>query len=384
LISVADQSHLWTRHYERSVKDILATQDEIAGAIAVVLRAGFVADPRPRATRRHLPDPESLSLYWKGRYYRVQRTPEGRQRSVAFFEQALGRDKDYAAAHAALAEVSATIWFHREGDDPAGALARARESAARAIQLDDTLAEPHAVIGLIRLFYDRDWPAAERAYRRALELNPSHGQAHQMYALGLTSRGRFDEAIAESRMALDLDPLTFVVSPDFGVVLYLARRYDEAIERTRGTDVNTFSARGLLGMCNAGKGEHETAIREFEQALALGDRYSYLLGRLTHAYAAAGRAADARRTLTELEGRIEQDTASHAHVAIAHAALGQIDEAFDHLAIACDRFEADANFIGVEPLFDGLHDDPRFAALLKRLGLPASLLQRRSAQGTDR
>lgn len=380
LISVADQSHLWTRHYERDVEDILATQDEIAEAIAVVLRSGFVTDPRPRSSRRHVPAPDVLNLYWKGRHYRVQRTPASRQLSMACFREALDKDPAYAAAHAALAEVSATAAFHGEGTDPAGALERARESAARAIELDDTLAEPHAVIGLISFYYDWDWPAAEQAFRRAIALNPSHGQAHQMYAMGLTSRGRFDEAIAQSRMAIALDPLTFIVSPDFGVLLYLARRYDEAIERTRRTDLNQFSARGLLGMCLAGKGDYAAAIAEFEQALVLGDRFSYLLARLAHAYQSAGRNADAGRLLAELEERVEKATASHAHVAIAYAALGRKDEAIDQLGKACDRKEADANFIGVEPLFDSLHSDPRFAVLLQRLGLPASLLRQGAAR----
>ena len=369
LIEAGNQSHLWAEAYDRDLSGSLAVCDEVAQAIAKALRPKSLQHAVGGLPKPYTPDPEAVQLYWKGRYFRRQKLEDGLQKAIIQFKEAIARDPAYAPAHAALADAYATLGF--TGMTPASeVMPKAREAAERARQLDPTLAEAYGSLAWIDFFYDRNWPQAENNFRRALEINPSYVKAHNMYAIGLASRSRFAEAIKESETAIALDPLSFLTRNDAGVILYAARRYDPAIRRARQTlelQPGNASAHHLLGVCESGRGRYPAAIIEFEKALAASERYSSLLGRLGFAYAKIGNVSKARALLVELA---HTENAAAIHSAIIHIGLGEIDRAFELLDKSERLREADLTFVGFEPMFDSVRADPRFVALLKRIGLP--------------
>lgn len=371
LVAAADESCLWSETYERDAKDLFSLPRQIARAVTATLQLPLVSGRSQWTVPQPAADPDALRLYWKGRYFRKQPGPEGLRKSVEYYQQALLRDPGYAPAHAALAEAYATMGFHRLAP-PAELIPKAKASAQKALDSDNALAEPHAVLAWIRFFHDWDWPAAERGFRRALELDPSHAKTHTWYALGLISQGRYEEAIAESRVAQELDPLAYAVASDLGVVLYAARRYDETVrwaQRALAANPKFTPARVLLGLCYVAEGRYQEAISEYRKALESSERYSYVLAALGYACALSGRPEEARRLLREIKNTTPGEDPYYAHIAVIYAGLGDKDGAFESLERAFRRREADLLFIRVERAFDSLRGDPRFASLLERVGL---------------
>jgi len=333
LVNVADGYHLWSERYDRELDDVFAVQDEIASAIAKRLEvtlAGVIDKPLVKAPTKNL---EAYQLYLKGRQLWNKRGA-GLRAGLELFEQALQLDREYAPAHAGVADAYTLLAFY-SFMRPADAMPRAKTAAQRAVALAPGLAEAHAALGFISLTYDRNWEAATRELRRALDLNPSLVAARiwrSVYLWGIERR--FDEAIAEARRATDLDPLAPHPLVQLGMNLLVARRHDEAIRALRRAaelDATGFLAHYYLGVAYRYRNMLAEAIAALETAAARSGRHPWPVGALCVAYAAAGKSTDAQALHDEVVARSRREYVQPSAFVFAYAQLGRIDEAFEYL-----------------------------------------------------
>src|SRR5216684_3264842 len=234
LIRAATDEHIWAEEYQREFRSILEVQEEVTRSIAEQIEVTLTPEDRMRLAAKHPVDPEAHENYLKGRYYFNQRTQDALNKSIASFQHAIARDSGYALAYSGLADAYAMLGF-RGGFPSKGALSRAKAAALKAIELDDTLAEPHASLAFIAETHEWDWATAEREYKRALELNPGDARAHHWYAGYLMYVGRFEDGISEARRARDLDPLSLPINNALAGRLLVAGRYNEALEQVQKT-----------------------------------------------------------------------------------------------------------------------------------------------------
>jgi tetratricopeptide (TPR) repeat protein len=303
LVDVTADSQLWGQQYNRKFSEIVPVQEEIAKEVSEKLRLRPTGEEQKRLTKHYTENPEAHQLYMKGRYLWNRRTGETLQRAAEYFQQAIDKDPSYALAWAGLADCYAVYGFYGVLP-PKEANPKAKEAAIRALALDDTLAEAHATLAFVKTSYDWDWPSAEREFKRAIELNPNYATAHQWYSNLLDGTGRVDEAIAEAKRAQEADPVSPIISTATGQALYFARRHDQAIEPLRKAlemDPSFWLAHRLLAMVYEQSGRYEEAIAEGQKALSLTEGAPSGLAVLGHAYAAAGRRADAQKVVTELK-----------------------------------------------------------------------------------
>ena len=296
LVDARDNSHLWGEQYNRKLTDILAVQEEIAREISTKLRSRLTGEEQKRVTKRYTENTEAYQLYLKGRYHLNRLTDEGFMKGREYFQQAIDRDPNYALAYAGLAD-SYNMLGGWNALAPKEVFPKARAAAMKALELDDTLAEAHTALGTIKLFYDWDWSGAERAFKRAVEINQSYADAHLMYGYYLSAMGRFDEALARMRRAQELDPLTLAKVAGIGDVLYYQRQYDRAIEQYQKTlemDPNSGFAYWSLGNVYVQKGMYEQAIAEYQKAIPLSGDSPDELASLGYAYALSGRRREAQ------------------------------------------------------------------------------------------
>ena len=362
---------IWGDRYERRAADILNLQAEISRKISENLRTKLSGEEEDRLSQRQTTNSEAYQTYLKGRYHWNKRTQEGIERGIEYFTEAIKLDPEYALAYAGIADSYALLGaVEYAALPPAEAMRLAREATLRALEIDDTLAEAHASLAYVRIF-DWDWAEAEREYRRSIELNPSYATAHHWYAHYLTAMGRQTEAVVEMMRARELDPLSLPINAGLGWHYYLTRQYDEAIREYRKTlelDENFYMAHFLLGMAYEQVSKYDEALSSYDRAIKLSGGSPAMLAAPGHAYAMTGRHDEARRVLGELHAASAQGFVSPYHVAVIHAALGETDRAFDWLARASDAQSEALIWLAVDPLLDALRTDPRFAALMARIG----------------
>jgi serine/threonine-protein kinase len=370
LVDVRDNRQLWGETYNRKLADLMAVQEEISQDITAKLRLRLTGEEKKRLTRRHTEDPEAFQAYLVGRYHWNKRTEEGFKKALGHFEQALKKDPGYAPAYAGLADCYAVL-----GDyaylPPAEAYPKAAEAARTALRLDDTLPEAHASLAFVKVQYDWDWAGAEKEYRRALELNPNYATAHQWYSEYLTALGRHDEALAEIKRARELDPLSPIIHAVLGRALYFARRYDESAAQCRQTlamDSEFGAAYLFLGRARVMEGKYDDGLAALQEARRLLGGTS-IEAEIAHAYASAGRKEEARQALERLKEAAKTRYVSAGRLALVHVALGENDQAFALLEEAYRERSDSLVVIKVEPRLDPLRPDPRFASLMKRVGL---------------
>jgi TolB-like protein/Tfp pilus assembly protein PilF len=366
LIKVADGFHLWSHTYEGETKDIFAIQDDLTSSIARALR--LPARRQPAAVRSPR-DTEAYDLYLKGQYFKDRVTAEDLFKSVRFLEQAVRKDPAYAPAHAALADAYATIAYHEVAPDR-DVIAKAKAAAARALGLDGTQAEAHALLAWIRFFYDWDWKDAEPGLRRALELNPNSARTHDWYSQGLLAAGRFKEALAESKQALVLDPLSYRVSTNLCVILYCAHRYDDAIRQCRqAIEINPhyYQAHTLLGASLREKHKYAEAAAALGTSLKEYPGEPDAVAHLAVVQAALGRRDEPLKSIGELENPPRHQPKPYYQLAFLYSVLGDKSRAFDALEKAYRERASDMLFLSVDPAFDSLRGDPGFRALEKKL-----------------
>ena len=373
LIRGATDEHIWSEEYPREYRSLLEVQEEVARRIAEQIQISLTPEDRARLASTHAVDPEAHENYLKGRYYFNQRTGDALNKSIASFQQAIATDSRYALAYSGLADAYAMLGF-RGGFPSKDALSRAKTAALKAIELEETLAEPHTSLAFIAETHEWDWATAEREYKRALELNPSDARAHNWYAGYLMYVGRFDEGISEAKCARDLDPLSLPINNALAGRLLAGSHYDEALKQVQKTlelDAHFAPAHQTLGWVYLHSGKHEEAIREFQDALQLsGTADTDLQLDLGIAYAVTGKQDEARRILAKLENLHEQGVVPSGSVAILHGALGEPNEAFAWLEKAYKERDPQLTYIKAGRRFEPLRKDPRFTELVHRVGLP--------------
>ncbi len=372
LIDTADGHHLWADTYDREVRDIFGTEDEIAHAITTALKA-YVAIPGGGRTaqRGRTPDPETHELFLRGQY--LVNGP-GRQdpgRGLKLLEQALARMPDYAPAHLAMS-VALMRMALEEPTATWDLVTRARRAATRAMELDPGLADAHAQLAWITFTYDWDPVDAERQFKQAIALNPSAAPAYHRYSLLLMAERRFEQAMVLSRQAIELDPLAPLVRSNRALILLCAHRYREAIAQAREAMELTspyFRTYTYLGSAYVGEGRMPDAIAAYKSAVAAAPDDPDALASLGRAYALAGDHSHALQVLADLLRPDRQEPASHYELAFLYAGLGDRDKACGALEAAVAQHENDLVFLDVDPLFDNVRADPRVEAVVRRVGI---------------
>jgi TolB-like protein/DNA-binding winged helix-turn-helix (wHTH) protein/Flp pilus assembly protein TadD len=381
LIRVSDQTHLWAENYDRDLNDVLEIESELGRTIAQEVQLNLTPQRQIALSRTRTIDPEAYDLYLKGRYYWNQRTPVGIKESMAYFQQAVARDPDFALAYAGMADaynISNIVGAYTAKES----LPQARAAAEKAIQLDPSLAEAHAALGMEKSHYEFDFPGAEREFLKAIELNPNSAYAHLFYSnCYLLPMGRTAEAIAENQKALALDPLSLPIHNFMGMSYYFAGDYEKAYQQYQHTiamDPTFPLAHEYFSALLITMGRYEQAIQEKEQ--------SELLGGMSPKEAAA----EAEAALNAFrnggakgywQGILEMTLARQNHgkesvvasdMVVLYALVGDKDKAFSWLDKAYDAREGAAiTLLKCDPYFKNLRGDPRFLAMLRRMGLPA-------------
>jgi serine/threonine protein kinase/tetratricopeptide (TPR) repeat protein len=372
LVDLRDNKQLWGEQYERKASDLLAMQHDIAQEITGNLRLKLSGTEQSRMNKHYTENPEAYQLYLKGRYFWNRFSPTDHQKAAQYFNQAIAKDPTYALAYTGLADTygaSATNgWIPSTEAYP-----KAMAAVKKALELDETLAEAHCTSGALTMFYLLDWATAEREYKRAIELNPNYSETFEVYSYLLTATGRLTEAIEIARRGSELDPLSIPLSNDLGQAYYLARRYDEAIKQYQKTNEMDPSHNGTysgLGYAYDQKGMYAEAIASYQKGIALSERTTAFLAAMGHAYAASGRKGEALKILDEMKEVSKQKYVSPYDLAILYTGLGDKDQAIEQLNKAYEEHAGWIIDLKVEPKFDPLRSDPRFADLIRRLGLP--------------
>ena len=373
LIRAATEEHIWAGEYQREYHRILEVQEEIARNIVEQIELNLTPEERVRLASKPPVDPQAYENYQRGRYYFSQRTEDALHKSIASFQQAITSDPDYAPAYSGLAEANAMLGL-RGGLPSKNALVSAKKAALKAIELDNSLAEPHASLAFVAETYEWDWPTAEREYKQSLDLNPGYAQAHNWYGGYLTYMGRFDEGIAEAMRARELDPLSLPINNALAGRLLAAGRYDDALREVRKTlelDEHFAAAHQTLGWLYLHSGKQNEAIREFQNAVELsGATDNDLKLDLGFAYAVSNRQNEARKILVQLEQMQQQGLVPAASVGVMYGALGETDKAFTWLEKAYEERDPQLVYLKAGRRFEPLRKDPRFGQLVRRVGLP--------------
>jgi len=373
LLDVQAGSQLRGERYNRKLSDIFALEEEIARKISDSLRMKLSGEEKSRLAKRSTDNSEAYQLYLRGRLYWTRRSPEDVQKGAGYFQKAIEKDPAYALAYSGLADCYSILACYSilPGKD---AYARAKAAAVAAVAFDDELAEGHASLAFIRAYCDCEWQAAEKGYKRALEVNPGYWVTPYWYALLLSTRGRYEEAEHQIRHAQELEPLSAPVMFGAAVNSIASQRYSEAIDRClNGLENNPdhFILWYFLALAYQCQMRYPDAIKEFEKAVdRSGAKVSWVVGALGNAHAVSGNREQAERMLSELLARADRELIDYSGAALIYAGLGDAENALTFLEKACDvRGGMLAVTIGFDPRFDALRPEPRFQGVLKRMNL---------------
>jgi eukaryotic-like serine/threonine-protein kinase len=369
LIDARADRHLWAESFERSSRDVLALQDELASAIAREIHVQLTPAEQSRLTSARGVNPEGYDAYLKGRYFFNRPSDENLQKAIAYFEQAIALNPTFVPAHSGLSD--AVLWAgYNEGFLTASeARPRAKAAAEKAVELDDQSAEAHTSLAVFKLFYEYDWAGCEVEFRRAIALNPNYAFAHDQFGLGLAFQGRLEESIAESRRAAELDPLSPQIPLDSIFAFAWLRQYQKAKDQARRTaelDPTFFFAPWGYGWIDIQAGNVRDAIPQFEKAKTMGAP-AFVSAWLAYAYGASGDRTRALRELEELKRISLRGSVTAFNLALVSLGLGDHARAVSQLEQA---HAADSQWLGWlkgDRTFDPLRSDPRFAALMKKL-----------------
>jgi len=372
LVRVADGARLWGQQYERPLSDLQAIRDEIGERLTEHLRGKAPTRAARKVTRDGAHGSPSYQAYLRGRHLWNRWTPDSMRSAVRQYDEAISLEPTNALAWSGLAEAWATLG-EAKAVAPADAFPRARAAALRALELDAQQPEAHVSLGLVRRFWEWDWSGSESAFRRAIELAPGYALAHMWYGYLLSGLGRHDEALAEMRLALDLDPLSLITLASSGGVYFFARRYEEAValhRRAVGIDPEFLPARSDFARSLEYSGRTGEAVEQYERVLRqAGASMADPSSGLANALAVAGRTDEVRAMLAELSRRRAESYVSPWTLASIHAGLGDTGESLDWLERAFEERDPALAWLKVHPRFDALRAEPRFQALLARLRL---------------
>ncbi len=369
LVDVRNNKLLWGEQYDGRMADLLTTQREIASTITQKLQLKLSGEEKA-LTKQYETNSEAYQLYLKGRFHFARRTRDDMFKSIELFQQAVRLDPNFALAYVGIAESYSSIPSYPYAS-PAECVPQAKEAIARALQLDPNLPQAHTVAGMIAAAHDWDYPMAEREFKRALELDPNVALTHYRYAwVYLSPMGRHDEAVAEMKRAMELEPLSIQQGANFAAVLLYARRFDEAVEQARKTyelDPNHVGAQRWLAHTYNAKGMYIEALSVSEDVSRQDYAYRAHTG---YSYAMLGRRSEAQATINRSKEAEKSHYVMSYWTAVTYAALGEKDAAFAELEKSYQHRDWFLQRLKVDPFMDSLRGDPRFAEMVRRVGLP--------------
>ncbi|MEK6322717.1 MAG: protein kinase [Acidobacteriota bacterium] len=369
LVDATTGAQLWGEEYNRKISDILAVKQDISREITEKLRLKLTGEERKHLTGRETNNTEAYQSYLKGRYYWNKRTADGLKKAIGQFQLAIDRDPNYALAYVGIAD-SYLVLEQYAGTPASETGPKAKAAADRALQIDDSLAEAHT--SLASYYHSAwQWKESEKAFKRSISLNPNYPTAHHWYQILLRAMGRLDEALAEIKRAQELDPLSPILEVNIASVYINKGDLDSAMEHAKRLvelDPNFSLAHEPLGTVYIKQRRYTEALAAFQQDVA-SDRTSYSLSNLGHAYAVAGRRDEAMAVLKELEGKYHRREALGQYLAAVYAGLDDKDQAFAWLEKDFQAHSGTLDFVTVKAGFDSLRSDPRYADLLRRMGL---------------
>jgi serine/threonine-protein kinase len=374
LINATDGYQIWSESYDREMEDVFAIQEEIAQAIVNAHPLQLLGQRIAPRVRRHTQDLQAYTLYLKGRFHWSKRTEEELNRGIDYFEQAIARDPGYALAYAGVADCYNMLGFYC-ALPPGDSFPKAKSNAVKALELNDGLAEAHTSLAFATLLYDWDWSSAEKGFLRAIDLKPDYPTSHHWYSEYLLLMGRTDEALAAARTVLESDPLSLLINTLMGWAYYYSRDFDCAVtklEEVLELEPQFVPAHLWLGLAQLQRSESDRAVATFQKAVEISEDSPLMFCGLGRAYAVSGKASDAEMVLDWLEVEKARSYVPSYYVAAIHAGLGRTDETFAWLDKARDRHDHWLVYLNVDPIWDGLRADPRFAELARRIGLPCS------------
>ena len=371
LVDAVTGAQLWGEEYERKVADVLSVKQNIVREVTEKLRLRLSGDQKQHLTKRDTTNPEAYQSYLRGRYYWNKRTAENIRKAIEQFQQAIERDPNYALGHVGLADCYTVLELYA-GIPAAESLPKARAAADRALQLDDSLAEAHTSSAHVYQ-HQWHWAEAEKEYRRAISLNPNYPTAHHWFAVYFFTKRQFDDALREIRRAQELDPLSSIIGATSAYILLLKNDLDSALAECRRVielDPNFPSAHLYLAWAYFQQQRYEDATAEFRAAVESSGRASFYLSDLGYAYAVGGRRAEALMILAELEEKYARREAIGVHVAAVYAGLGDKTQVFSWLERDLEqRSGSEVTGVTYHFPFDNLRGDPRYAELVRRMGL---------------
>ncbi|PYS61940.1 MAG: hypothetical protein DMF74_14870, partial [Acidobacteria bacterium] len=369
LVEGRNGNQIWGDHYDRKLTDLISLQSEIARDVSSKLRVKLSSADEQRLTKRYTANTEAYELYLRGRYHVFKMKLSEAQTGISYFQRAIEIDPNYALAYVGLANAYRS--FALSGDMPAEFFPKAKAAAQRAVEIDDRLAEAHAVLGFTIFWYDWNWKEAENQFKRALELDPNSADTHWFYATFLSSTGRNSEALNDVKRARELDPLNLIISAGEGQFLIHAGRADEALaslQKTTELDPNFWFAHMLASDAYTEKGMFTEAVAEARKATEFSGANSHSLASLGYALGRSGKQAEARSLL---DGLLKLSTERHVsphNIALIYNGLGERDKALAWLERAFEQRDPRMVFLKVYPKWNNLRADPRFQDLMRRVG----------------
>jgi TolB-like protein/DNA-binding winged helix-turn-helix (wHTH) protein/Flp pilus assembly protein TadD len=375
LIRGATDQHLWAEAYDRDVGDMLRVQEEIARSIVREIRVKLTPREQELLTKGRSVDPQAYELYLKGRYFWAKATKESIEKAMGLFRESIAKDPTYASPFSGLADCYTVLGvsFGVGSLSSSQATSQARSAAQKAIQLDDTLAEGHNSLANTRLFFDWDWTGSEAEFKRALELNPGYASAHHWYAHLLMAEGRVNEALAESKRALELDVLSPVTNLHLGWHYVYSRQYDLAIDQLRKTlelEPSYGYAYWYMARAFEQQGKYADALQALDKAQELLKGNTAVAADIGHIYSVSGDKVGAFKVLKQLSALPQGTYVSPLEIALIYVGLGRKTDGFQWLEKAYAERSDLLIYVNVDPRFDGIRSDPRFQDLLRRVGLP--------------
>ena len=372
LVDAVTGVQIWGAGYNRNIADLVAVKQAIAQEVTAKLKLKLSSEEQRRLVKHDSTNAEAYQFYLRGRYFWNKRTSNGIKQAIEHFQQSVERDPNFALGYVGLADSYIGLTFYNFAA-PHEAMPKAKESATKALALDDTLAEAHASLGHVLMNYDWNWSAAEKEFKRSIELKPDYATAHEWYAIHyLTATGRLEEGVQEMKKALELDPASLVMNTFMGATLYYAGRYDEAIDQCRRTiqmDPNFAVAHWHLGLAYEQKQLLGAAAEEFKKAISLSGGSPLMRAALGRAYAESQKKHEANEMLNELNELAERQYVSAYELATISVALGNNEQAFELLAKAYAEHSFHLVNLNVSPHFKSIRSNPRFQDLVQRIGL---------------
>jgi eukaryotic-like serine/threonine-protein kinase len=370
LIDVRDNRQIWGARYQRRLADLLTAQADIAREVSRNLRLRLSGEEQRSMAKRYTDNIEAYETYLRGRYFWNKRSREGFEKAIGYFNQAIAIDPKYALAYAGLADCYLFMTTHGMSPNTEEGFSKTKEAAKKALAIDDTLAEAHTTLAHLTWLHEWNWDEGERGFKRAIELNPNYPTAHQRYATYLTSMARHEEAIAEIRRAQELDPISIIIGLDMARTFYFARQYDMAIEqclRALELDPSFYRIIGeSLELAYERKGLYNEALEAQLKAMAARGARPETMSALKAAFAASGWKGYLRQQLELMKAEAVNRTYPTARL---YARLGDNDRALEWLQKAYDKHSDYLVYLRVDPMFDELRSDPRFAELMRKVGL---------------